>query len=71
MPFYEPGEMPVFRQNGLEFTVDCGGSFGEYKGKGHAILTTRRLILINTEIIGKDFRSFSLPYDNTFEEFMR
>ena len=70
MPIYEPGEFPILKQYGIKFHIHVGGTIGRHEGRGHAILTTRRLILVNRETIFRDFRSFSVPYMNTYEEFL-
>ena len=64
MPVYEFDEKPVMRQNGLKFHLITG--MDNREGHGHAILTTKRLILVNRG--NGPWRSFSLPYMHTEAE---
>ena len=67
MPVREMNEEFVLRRNGVEFHVQVRG-LGEFKGHGHVILTTRRLIYVNRDMVMPAFRSFSLPYVETHNE---
>mmetsp|Transcript_61903 Transcript_61903/g.85340 ORF Transcript_61903/g.85340 Transcript_61903/m.85340 type:complete len:196 (-) Transcript_61903:124-711(-) len=68
MPMRENEEF-VLRRNGVEFHVHVHG-LGEFKGHGHIILTTRRLVYVNRDQMMPAFRSFSLPYLGTHDEKM-
>mmetsp|Transcript_61904 Transcript_61904/g.85346 ORF Transcript_61904/g.85346 Transcript_61904/m.85346 type:complete len:99 (-) Transcript_61904:562-858(-) len=46
MPIKEGDEEFVMRRNGVEFQILIMG-VGEFKAHGHAILTTKRLVLVN------------------------
>jgi len=46
MPIKEAGEEFVMRRNGVEFHIHIRG-VGHLKAHGHAILTTKRLVLVN------------------------
>ena len=70
MPIYEVGEMPVLRRNGIEFHIHVR-MMGDFRGRGHLILTTRRLIIVNRCPMMPQFRSFSLPLFNTHREHMK
>eukprot|EP00352_Strombidinopsis_acuminata_P004403 CAMPEP_0176381012 /NCGR_PEP_ID=MMETSP0126-20121128/31546_1 /TAXON_ID=141414 ORGANISM="Strombidinopsis acuminatum, Strain SPMC142" /NCGR_SAMPLE_ID=MMETSP0126 /ASSEMBLY_ACC=CAM_ASM_000229 /LENGTH=166 /DNA_ID=CAMNT_0017744591 /DNA_START=85 /DNA_END=585 /DNA_ORIENTATION=+ len=70
MPVYEMGERPVMRRNGIEFDVRVRG-FGEFRGRGHLVLTTRRLIIVNRCTVMPAFKSFSFPLVNTHREVLK
>lgn len=65
MPIKEPGEEFVMRRNGVEFAIHIRG-LGHLKAHGHAILTTRRLVLVNRA--PSEFKSFQFPLLHTFNE---
>lgn len=46
MPIKEGNEEFVMRRNGVEFHIHIKG-VGDFKAHGHAILTTKRLVLVN------------------------
>lgn len=52
----EPGEEFILRRNGVEFHIHIRG-IGHLKAHGHAILTTRRLVLVNRAPMA-EFKSF-------------
>lgn len=56
MPIKEPGEEFILRRNGVEFNIHIRG-LGHLKAHGHAVLTTRRLVLVN-RAPGAAFKSF-------------
>ena len=65
-PFRVPGEHFVLWREGVEFHVDIQG-MGKLKGKGKLILTTVRLVLVNTKGDGS-FKAFDIPYANLYQE---
>lgn len=70
MPVYEMGEQPVMRRNGIEFHIHVR-MMGDFRGKGHLVLTTRRLIIVNRCTVMPAFKSFSLPLNNTHREVLK
>ena len=74
MPVCEMDERFVMRRDGVEHHIHVRG-LGEFKGKGHLVLTTRRLVIVNRDFtLFPEFKSFSFPlretHDERFEEGM-
>ena len=44
------------------------GTMGEYRGKGQAVLTSKRLVVMNQSGALREFRCFALTYADTFQE---
>jgi len=65
VPIKEADEEFVMRRNGIVFHVHVNRE-GEYKGEGHLLLTTKRLILVNRGMT--IFKSFSMPLVHIHEE---
>eukprot|EP00352_Strombidinopsis_acuminata_P006905 CAMPEP_0176375174 /NCGR_PEP_ID=MMETSP0126-20121128/27322_1 /TAXON_ID=141414 ORGANISM="Strombidinopsis acuminatum, Strain SPMC142" /NCGR_SAMPLE_ID=MMETSP0126 /ASSEMBLY_ACC=CAM_ASM_000229 /LENGTH=89 /DNA_ID=CAMNT_0017736143 /DNA_START=124 /DNA_END=389 /DNA_ORIENTATION=+ len=57
MPMRDMNEEFILRRNFIEFHVHVNGR-GDFRGKGHLVLTTKRLVLVNRE--DPNWRSFSL-----------
>lgn len=55
------------RRHGVEFHVNVN-EMGEFRGKGHIVLTTRRLVVVNRDEEMPDFASFSFPLTETHNE---
>mmetsp|Transcript_17487 Transcript_17487/g.12515 ORF Transcript_17487/g.12515 Transcript_17487/m.12515 type:complete len:178 (-) Transcript_17487:648-1181(-) len=67
MPVRDMDEQFVMRRNGVEHKVHVRG-LGEFKGKGHLILTTKRLVFVNRDFEMPEFKSFSFPLRETHNE---
>ena len=65
MPVRDMNEEFLLRRNNIEFHVNVRDR-GDFRGKGHLVLTTKRLILVNRE--DPNWRSFSLPNVHVFDE---
>lgn len=65
MPIKEVDEEFVMRRNGVEFNIHIKG-VGHLKAHGHAVLTTKRLVLVNRE--PSVFKSFQFPLLHTHRE---
>jgi len=65
MPVKDMNEEFILRRNFIEFHIHVKGR-GDFKGKGHLVLTTKRLVLVNRE--NPVWRSWSLPLLHTFNE---
>mmetsp|Transcript_17492 Transcript_17492/g.12522 ORF Transcript_17492/g.12522 Transcript_17492/m.12522 type:complete len:98 (-) Transcript_17492:37-330(-) len=65
MPIKDMNEEFVLRRNFIEFHVHVRGR-GDFKGKGHLILTTKRLVIVNRE--NPLWKTWSFPLLFTFNE---
>jgi len=65
MPVRDMNEQFVLRRNFIEFHIHVRDR-GDFRGRGHLILTTKRLVLVNRE--DPSWGSFSLPLIHTFNE---
>ena len=58
----------IMHRNGIEFEVKVEG-LGKMSGKGILVLTTNRVVLINTKnMASSDFKAFDLPLAKMFKE---
>jgi len=65
VPVKDMNEEFVLRRNFIEFHVHVKHQ-EHYRGNGHLVLTTKRLILVNRD--DPSWGSFSLPLRHTFDE---
>ena len=65
-PLRIDGEHFILHRRGIEFRCEIPG-MGKLNGKGKLILTTLRLVLVNSAG-GSDLKAFDLPFANTFGE---
>lgn len=65
MPVKDMNEEFILRRNFIEFHIHVRDR-GDFRGKGHLVLTTKRLVLVNRE--NTMFKSWSLPLLHTFNE---
>lgn len=69
-PNFEPqkvkDEIFILKRKNIEWEVKVPG-MGKYKGKGHVVLTTARMVLISKKPKDGTF-SFDLPLANIFSE---
>eukprot|EP00352_Strombidinopsis_acuminata_P008096 CAMPEP_0176363274 /NCGR_PEP_ID=MMETSP0126-20121128/19006_1 /TAXON_ID=141414 ORGANISM="Strombidinopsis acuminatum, Strain SPMC142" /NCGR_SAMPLE_ID=MMETSP0126 /ASSEMBLY_ACC=CAM_ASM_000229 /LENGTH=170 /DNA_ID=CAMNT_0017719511 /DNA_START=292 /DNA_END=804 /DNA_ORIENTATION=+ len=65
LPIRDMNEEFILRRNFIEFHIHVRGR-GDFRGKGHLVLTTKRLVLVNRE--NPIWRSFSLPNFHVFNE---
>ena len=67
-PLRVAGETYVLSRKGMEFEIKIDG-MGKLKGKGRAILTTNRIVLVKKDFNdGDKFKSFDLPLALMFNE---
>ena len=60
------GEYFILSRKGMEFSLNIDG-MGKKKGKGHMVLTTARMVLINDKR-GSGFDAFDIPLAFLFNE---
>jgi len=65
MPIKDMNEEFILRRNFIEFHIHVRDR-GDFRGKGHLVLTTKRLVLVNRE--DPAWGSFSLPNVHVFDE---
>mmetsp|Transcript_1860 Transcript_1860/g.1792 ORF Transcript_1860/g.1792 Transcript_1860/m.1792 type:complete len:93 (-) Transcript_1860:624-902(-) len=65
-PVRVAGEYFMLKRKGIEFECKVKGE-GKFKGVGYLVLTTCRLVLINTKSKSK-FNAFDLPLAHIFSE---
>jgi hypothetical protein len=67
-PLRVQGEVFILSRKGIEFEVKIEG-IGKLKGKGYAVLTTNRIVLVKSNVKPSDtFTSFDLPLAFMFSE---
>lgn len=67
MPIKDRNEEFLVRRNAIEFHVHIRGR-GDFRGHGHLILTTKRLVLVNRDPAMVMWKSFSFPNVHVFNE---
>ena len=65
-PYRVANEHFILHRHGVEFHIEIEG-MGKLKGKGKLILTSMRLVLVNSKGSG-ELKAFDLPHGNTFKE---
>ena len=67
-PLKLPGEQFILERPGIDFQLKLEKS-GKFKGSGNLVLTTKRLVLINSKASKNDkFNSFEIPLVLIFNE---